>query len=406
MVYGISKVRNHGTKLPLPLGNWVGVRVPYNGFAATRNLFAKQSNHAMSDELRVLIQYPADLRPQNLTFLASAGGMSGAQFWQIAAPRGPFILRRWPVESPSPDRLKFIHAVLQHAAKRGIAIVPLPATTATGQTFVQQDRYLWQLDPQMPGAADYRNAPSAEKFTAAMHSLAAFHNAVADFPADPSHARSPKIAADLRSAGPQPATLRHFTRLRDLQSSTTLAQLADSITPQAFPDLAPLAQEFLLLLPKIIPRAQLQLAPLAGAVLPLQPCIRDIWHDHILFTGNRVTGIVDFGALDIDTPATDIARLLGSLSESPLPIREGPGEGSDSTANTWQLGLSAYQQIRPLTADELRATHALAVSGNILAGCNWIRWLYVENRQFENATPIIERFRHIVARSREIAARA
>ena len=75
-------------------------------------------------------------------------------------------------------------------------------------------------------------------------------------------------------------------------------------------------------------------------------------------------------------------------------------------ANTWQLGLSAYQQIRPLTADELRATQALAVSGNILAGCNWIRWLYIENRQFENATPIIERFRHIVARSREMAAQA
>ena len=171
----------------------------------------------------------------------------------------------------------------------------------------------------MPGAADYRVAPSAEKLTTAMQSLAAFHNAVADFPQILSNATRPKIAADLRSAGAQPATLRHLARLQELQSSTTLAQLADSITPQAFPDLAPLAQEFLALLPKVIPRAIAQLAPLAGAQLPLQPCIRDIWHDHILFTGNRVTGIVDFGALDIDTPATDIARLLGSLVRIPPP---------------------------------------------------------------------------------------
>jgi Ser/Thr protein kinase RdoA (MazF antagonist) len=133
-----------------------------------------------------------------------------------------------------------------------------------------------------------------------------------------------------------------------------------------------------------LPNALQQLEPLAGVALPLQPCLRDIWHDHVLFTANEVTGIVDFGGLDIDTPATDIARLLGSLVGDD---REG-----------WQTGLAAYSTVRPLTADELRAATALDASGTVLAGCNWLRWVYIESRQFEDRRQIIDRFRRILMR--------
>ncbi len=47
--------------------------------------------------------------------------------------------------------------------------------------------------------------------------------------------------------------------------------------------------------------------------VPIQPCIGDIWHDHILFLGDGVSGLVDFGGMRADTVAGDIARLLGSL---------------------------------------------------------------------------------------------
>ena len=73
------------------------------------------------------------------------------------------------------------------------------------------------------------------------------------------------------------------------------------------------------------------------------------------------TGIIDFGAMDIDTPATDVARLLGSLV------------GDDETG--WRTGLSAYSENRPLSADGTRAAKALDASSAILAGCNWIRWI-------------------------------
>jgi homoserine kinase type II len=346
----------------------------------------------MSDELRVLSEYPPDLHPLQIQFLASAGGMSGAQFWRITTACGPFILRRWPAESPAAERLRYIHAVLQHAAGHGAAVVPLPATTSRAESFISHAGYLWQLEPWLPGRADYQDAPSVEKSAAAMQALATFHNAVANF-------RAPSSCGTATGSN---AVRRHFSRLRKLQQENDLGK--HSIDNNLLPELAPLAREFLARLPQLIPLAIAQLEPLVDAELPVQPCIRDIWRDHILFTGNRVTGIIDFGALDVDTPATDIARLLNSLSETPFPNREGQGEGSRLLVSdeTWQLALRAYQQTRPLSADELRAAHALGISGNILAGCNWIRWLYIEQRQFENPAQITERFRHIVARGIEL----
>ena len=85
--------------------------------------------------------------------------------------------------------------------------------------------------------------------------------------------------------------------------------------------------------PGLLPRAIGQLAPLSNIALPVQPCIRDIWHDHVLFTGDEVTGIIDFGAMDIDTPATDVARLLGSLV------------GDDEAG--WRTASSAYSADSP-----------------------------------------------------------
>ena len=339
----------------------------------------------------ILRQYPPDVRPTRIEPLGSAGGLSGAQFWRITAARGTLIFRRWPIEHPAPDQLRFIHAVLDHAARNGIAFIPRPLRTTAGESFVNYAGHLWELTPWLPGAADYERAPSRKKLHAALEALARFHVATANFPRQ----------AAPGFAGGSNAVTRHLARLHEL-SSGGLIDLSRSITDTTWPDLAPLARQFVAELPRVVPRAIAQLEPLANAPLPLQPCIRDIWHDHVLFTGDTVTGIIDFGSVDIDTPATDIARLLGSLAScTPLPFREGLWEGSSPRINTWDEGLAAYSAIRPLSADESRAARALDTSGTILAGCNWIRWIYIDGRQFENREQVINRFRKIVRRCTE-----
>jgi homoserine kinase type II len=338
------------------------------------------------DELRVLLDsYPSKYRATRIEPLGNAGGMSGAKFWRITTSAGALMLRCWPTEHPTSDRLRFIHAVIQHAAL-AVDFLPVPIKANDGGSFLSVGGHLWELAPWLPGAANYEIAPSEGKMRAAMTALAQFHHATSDFQPFPEN------AATLRVASP-PALPRRLARLRELNSDR-IKILSNAINDTTWPELAVLAHQFITALPHAVPRAIARLEPLTNIALPLQPCLRDIWHDHVLFTGNQVTGLVDFGALDIDTPATDIARLLGSLAPtSPPHFAEG-----HRNASAWQTGLDAYNAIRPLSQNESRAIHAIDAANPILAGCNWITWIYVDRRKFENRQQVLGRFRNIVDR--------
>jgi len=329
----------------------------------------------MTDIQPILRRYGPNCQPSHVESLGAAGGMSGAQFWRLTTPRGTLAVRRWPVEHPTPDRLQFIHAVLRHAADRGINFLPVPIAATDGATFVSHAGHLWELAPWLRGVADYEQSPRREKLRAAMTALAEFHNAVADFRA------SPPLASSLRTP---PAVTMRLTHLYDLQSGGAAA-LARSITDSHWPELAPLARQFLAALPRAMPLAIEQVAPLTDLQFPLQPCIRDVWHDNVLFDGETVTGLIDFGAMQIDTPATDIARLLGSLV------------GDDEAG--WRDGLAAYSAVRQLSQQETTAVQSLDASGTILAGANWIRWIYIDGRRFKNREQVTKRFRRLVTRA-------
>jgi Ser/Thr protein kinase RdoA (MazF antagonist) len=326
----------------------------------------------------ILRCYGRDSQPSHVESLGSAGGLSGAQLWRLVAPRGVLVLRRWPVEHPTPDGLRFIHAVLGHAANRGLNFLPVPIAATDGATFASHAGHLWELAPWMLGTADYEQSPRADKLRAAMTALAVFHNAVADFPA------SPPLASSLRTA---PAVTTRLARLRELQSGGA-DTLFRAITDSHWPELAPLARQLLATLPRVVPLVIGQLAPLADVPFALQPCIRDVWHDHVLFDGDRVTGFVDFGGMQIDTPATDVARLLGSL------VGDKPAGRRD--------GLAAYAAVRPLSEQEAAAVTALDAAGTVLAGVNWIRWIYLDGRQFENHLQVVHRFGRILVRLQSI----
>jgi Ser/Thr protein kinase RdoA (MazF antagonist) len=134
------------------------------------------------------------------------------------------------------------------------------------------------------------------------------------------------------------------------------------------------------------------LETLVDVSLAMQPCLRDVWHGNVLFTGDQVTGLVDFGAMGVETPAGDVARLLGSMA--------------DDNLGDWRPGLEAYTTVRPLSPDELRAAAALDASGTVLAGCNWITWIYIEGRQFESRQQVIERFGRLLERLGVLVERA
>jgi homoserine kinase type II len=314
--------------------------------------------------------------------LGSAGGFSGAQFWRYAAARGPLCLRRWPQEHPTVERLQFIQAVIWHVHQEGFLQAPLPLETRRHAGFVEHAGHLWELTPWMPGRADFHAHPSDVRLQAALATLARFHRAAASFPLPDT------------GPAPSPGILERLQRLQSLLTggADRLAAAARAAcgpeydgNPKAqgvyslgfAPQLADRAAKLLALFPRAAPRVLAELDAAARLAVPLAPCLRDIWHDHVLFDGERVTALVDFGTLRTETVAGDIARLLGSMV------------GDD--ANAWRLGQDAYEAVRPLSADERQLLAAFDRSGVLMSGLSWLQWVFVEGRQFEHGEAILAR---------------
>jgi Ser/Thr protein kinase RdoA (MazF antagonist) len=116
----------------------------------------------------------------------------------------------------------------------------------------------------------------------------------------------------------------------------------------------------------------------------LQPCLCDPWHDHVLFEGERVTGLIDYGAVKVDNVAVDLARLLGSL----VP----------DDAERWQIGLEAYRRVRKLSLEEESLARVLDVTAVVLGVATWLRWLFEIKRDFGDPQAAIQRLGVLVKR--------
>src|SRR5262245_33091233 len=91
--------------------------------------------------------------------LENAGGWGGLRLWRAINQAGAqYCLRRWPVEHPAADRLRLIHAVLNHIAPQ-MPIVACPFRSDAGPTFVEHAGHLWELTNWLPGVADYHAHP-------------------------------------------------------------------------------------------------------------------------------------------------------------------------------------------------------------------------------------------------------
>jgi homoserine kinase type II len=325
---------------------------------------------------RVLAAYPVDCQPRRIEALGSAGGFSGARFWRLETPRGLLCLRRWPVENPNAERLAFIHAVLEHVHGHGFDAIPLPIRTLIGKTCCSLHDHLWELTPWLPGAADYLPERKPEKLASATTALARWHRAAAEFPqSERPLAASPGILS----------RCDHLKRLRrgGLAQLSSAVEIAASKRPE-WSEMAGLAERLFALFFRVEQIIGWRLISAASIQVSLQPCIRDIWHDHVLFEGDRVSGIIDFGALRLDTVAGDVARLLGSMASDDL--------------EAWERGLAAYQAARPLSDNELTLVEVFDESAILLSGFNWLEWVFISQREFGNPAEVARRVRVILDR--------
>jgi len=329
------------------------------------------------DYLSVLSAYPLKCQPLTADYLGGAGGFSGARIWRIRSARGLLCLRRWPQQHPPRHHLEFIQALLWHVDREGVDIVPVPIESNLRAGYVEHAGFFWELTPWMPGEADYREHPSATRLQAAMKARGRFHRAAATFPlAETDPVRSPSIE---RRAG-------HIQNLK----GDGIRRLGDSIDPDDSSEIASRARQILSLFPRAVDRVESRLADVADLCVPLRPCIRDVWHRHVLFEGDEVSGLIDFGATRVETVATDVSRLLGSLA------------GDDP--QSWQQGLDAYNEIFRLSDAEARLVEVLDMSSVLLSGITWIEWIFVEHRLFEDIDAVCDRLEENLVRLGHLVA--
>ena len=204
----------------------------------------------------------------------------------------------------------------------------------------------------MPGAPDLDLPPSIDHVRNAFAALARFHLRL-------NHHQRNEPSPGLR------------LRFRELQELAGCGFDRLESVPAASPpdDLIAPARRWLALartaLPRILPLAT---AP-AGLAVPVQPCLRDARPEHFLFVENRLTGLIDFGAMDFETVSGDLARLLGEWLPDLPELR--------ATA------LLAYEQLRPLSSTEKALLAPFETIADLLIAGHWITWHFLDHRTFE-----------------------
>jgi len=324
----------------------------------------------MIPPLDVLRHYD-DLPVRGCRFLGSRGGFSGAQIWRLGAPGYDFCLKAWPPNDMSAERLGWIHRLVREARSSGLGFVPRVLPTIEGPTFVgptvvEFDGRCWDLSKWMRGEADFHERPTELRLTQACTSLAKLHRV---------------WQTKHGSVGPCPGVRRRLDALQQWQDL-----LASGWRPVVYPN-DPIgsaaAHAWVWVLDRVAD-AQRRLLPWRDVPLPLHPCWCDPRHDHVLFIGPLMSGLIDYGSVKIDHAAVDLARMLGGLI----------GEHEEM----WSIGLKAYESVRPLSQQDRELLPILDYTGLIVAAVNWLRWLYYERREYPDRPAVGERLWEIVHR--------
>ncbi len=242
-----------------------------------------------------------------LNWIPVTGGFSGADVWRGEGANGTpaFALKRWPSQTTI-ARLAQIHAWIKQVVH--LPFVPIVLHTVDGDTVVQDEDRVWDVTKWLPGVPHMLAGQAEVEYVC---------QAVAEL-----HA----VWSQLPQRSQCPGVMRRLEVLTQWISNPDLT-IAD-----LQPSLKGLISRAMAIVERVAPFVLQALRPWETVPILLHPCIRDLRGEHVLYVGEHVTGIVDFGAMDVDSPAIDLARLLGDLA----------GENEELIA----AGLNKYRQFR------------------------------------------------------------
>lgn len=282
----------------------------------------------------VLARYSQPIRNLDWAPLESSGGLSGAAIWRGDRDSRPLFCAKGYTPGIDPLGIATRQTWCEAAVRAGLAFVPRIVPNSRGETITSQNGLGWEIATWMPGEADFAERPSPAKLLSAC-------DAVID------------LLGVWRGLG---------TRLEvPLAVRNRLALFAEwELHPPACgvgidPDLESRARA---VLASHLGEVKTGLRPWAVRKMPCRPCVRDLRREHFLFGGDRLTGLIDYGAAAWDTPATDAARMLGELAPRDPEL--------------YRVGLARFEE--RLGGDECPSefVRALDRSGSLASVIRWL----------------------------------
>lgn len=298
------------------------------------------------------------LPPSQVQVIPAVPGFSGASVWRVIHQGHEYALKCWPAGQPALTPLSKIHELTEQARRTGLDFIPAVQWTTTGTSVVQHDLHLWDLCSWQHGSP--LSETSLSKLTNAVKSLAQLHaiwrqtNGMQRQFCPAVHLQHQRLASWSQE---ELQTLRQMTLNKEL--------------------LATASELFI----QHRPAALIRLEAWLSRTVFVHYCVGDIWSDHVLFTGEKVTGLIDFGGMRLDHPAQDLARLLGSFSQGCALIRH-----------------EALQAYFPKSEELETLVATLDDSGTVVALGNWLRWVLLENRIFPDVNRVVMRMQLLVKR--------
>jgi len=330
------------------------------------------------------------LPPTRIAALGTAGsqsgsqsGFSGSQVYAVELPgtAGRLVLKSFPAGA-SCDQARFVQRLVQHLRAEGIRQVPEVMPTLDNDTVVADAAgTLWELARFMPGVAV--PSPTVPQTVAAATALAQLHIAASRLTGHP-----PREDVS-------PGLCRRITQAEQLRAMPWRARrmALSTVTGQRLPNgfTGELSGRFDSAVSIFADCGGEDFVSWVAGLRPtrcmVQPVVRDIWCDHVLFAEacrDEVTAIIDLHAAGIDTPATDLSRLMGSWK---------PSDGREGLPllDRWPEALVAYHRLRPLSPVEYSLIPLLHATAVVFGLDNWFRWTLEEQREFPETRSVLAR---------------
>ncbi|QDU76283.1 Phosphotransferase enzyme family protein [Bremerella volcania] len=331
----------------------------------------------MTNHDKTLIQVLAAFQLPTSTvrgIVACEGGLSGSEVWKVETAQACYCLKLMPPDF-SVNRLLAAHHAANDRRRRGMTYLAGYLPAASGQTYVQTDDRLWELQTWINGSPPTLPYTFPQK-KAMFHAVAEFHDKHETPPKETDVSPGIQTRIQLCEAWRLKHVRGHFPSLHSFgqpQWKWALEQFLDSLV-HYHPRLGPL------------------LLSLEDETYLLEDCIADPRPENFRFQGDQLTGLFDLGSMRWDNIALDVSRMASEVSLD--------GEVD------WEFAFQAVDSIRPLTPSEERLAIVLDAANVLLTGLNWVQWLVIDEIRFANCDHVSSRLSHLTDRLAKIEKHA